>query len=335
MDVATMQMLINDLKEKIEEFSKQSEQNRAAKERYKYHGENSLSETNNQQQANETEVDKRKINQDNPSNQHNEKFHATLERQFLIDNQSQQSNEHQIQNQFDVTIDEIPYETASIAIKRINGLLCFEQCDKESGKMIGLIDMKVNNNYISREIVKNEKLLELKKPICSDTTHGEIKISNDISFSVVDFLGNFDFVLGMDGLKKINGNIDFLSLKLTFKGKTENTVDACSKLDQKEKNLKDNVQTENIENDEFDGKKIDNMKIGMKDAVETIKNIEIVGRNVPSKIRIADKIKIMKKTIVKLKSEFKLKLSMLFKKLVRKKNILCNVAKDFKYFEPG
>lgn len=204
MEAAAIQMLINHLNEKIEKISNQLEQHRAAKE---FQEENHQNQKNIQQRDDATEFYAVKTVRENLSTPCNGTFNSTLEENFLINNLSQQLNENQasnkMQNKFDDSIDKIPYEAAGIAIERIGDQLCFEQFDKQSGKtLFGLIDIKVKNNYISKEFVMNEKLFELKRPIYTKAIDGTVKISHDITFLVVDFLGNFDFVLGMDGLKK-------------------------------------------------------------------------------------------------------------------------------------
>lgn len=58
------------------------------------------------------------------------------------------------------------------------------------------------------------------------TIHGQSEIShyvninvfsNVLKFFVIDFLGNFDSILGMDGLRKINAKLDLMSFELTYR----------------------------------------------------------------------------------------------------------------------
>lgn len=231
--MATMQtQSISDLNQRIEELSKLLVQNRKSKEILLEKLQSGIQQRETTQVAKESDV----LNI--WSNQCNGKFNALIENSFLCDSPSQQSinctSTQEIQNQFaDVT----PYQTASITIKRKNNLMCFEQYDQETGKtLLGLIDKTVTNNYFARKNVEHIKSFEFKKPISSETIQGEIKISNDISFLIVDFLEDFDFVLGMSGLKTIEGSVDFRSLKLFFQSKIDYKVNVClSKLDEIEK----------------------------------------------------------------------------------------------------
>lgn len=178
--------------------------------------------------------------------------------QAILENQSKSSK--YLDFEIDETANVIPYETASIFLKRINNNLCFERTDKQADrKLIGLIDMGIKNNFISRKNVKHGKILELKKSITIKTVQGQSKVScyvkvnifsHDLIFLIVDTLDKFDFLLGFVGLRKINASIDFLSLKLIFNKKIEKKVDICpslSRLNKRKKNQNNIVQKEKNE----------------------------------------------------------------------------------------
>lgn len=169
-------------------------------------------------------------------NQTNCKFNSSFEGNFLENtNQSRQSN-HQNQR----SIESIPYETASIPIKRLKNIFCFERTDKQTQrKLLGLIDMGMKYNLISERNVKHGKLLKLKYPTFIETEFGQFKIFNFVkvnvfshvlNFLVVDTLGEFDILLGMDGLEKINAKIDFISLELTYQSKVEKKMDKTKEI---------------------------------------------------------------------------------------------------------
>lgn len=340
-----------------------------------FQGENWQSEKNIQQQENVAENGKRnKINRENFGIWCIDKFNSTLEENCY---QSQQSNENQsadeTQNHFDESTSEIRYETASIHLKRLNNLLCFERNDKRTNRrLLGLIDMRSKFNYISKENAQFGKILKLKKPFFVETIYGQTPISHfvfvnlfshDIPFLIVDFLQNFDFTLGMGGLRKINATIDFMSLELIFKSKIKTKVDICHEL---------------IEKTEFEDEKIEACK-----GIETVKNVETnkseqlhenavdenirklnivknqiytnkteivkvetgktkIERNVchktddrvvSSKIQAKYKMKILKKIIGKLKLGNGI--ISLLKTFYKDKAVWRDELVDFKYFEPG
>lgn len=103
---------------------------------------------------------------------------------------------------------------------------CFQRSNKVTGhKLIGLIDSGETNNYISANNISNVKLISLSKPKFVKTIHGQSKISfyvkinvfkHDLRFFVLDEIGNFDLILGMDGLRRINAIIDLTSFKMTY-----------------------------------------------------------------------------------------------------------------------
>lgn len=108
----------------------------------------------------------------------------------------------------------------------MNDLPCFPRIDKQTGKeLISLVDTGASNNYISRKNVKHGKLIKLRKPLIVKTIHGKSEITNyvkvnlfshDLKCFILDFLGNFDLILGMDGLRKINAKLDLKSFKLMY-----------------------------------------------------------------------------------------------------------------------
>lgn len=73
----------------------------------------------------------------------------------------------------------------------------------------------------------------------------------------------------------------------------------------------------------------------MKNSVKKFKDAEVDKNCTNFKIQNFVKIKTLKKELVKRKSKLKLELKLLCEKFAWKKSILSNVAKDFKYFEPG
>lgn len=276
-----------------------------------------------------------------------------VERKFLDNNsQSQQSNQYQCLNkmhdQFSDTMNKIPSKTSSISIKRMNNELCFEQTDRNTGnKFIGLIDMRLNNNFISKENAKNGKAIQLTKPFFVETIYGKTKISHyvrvnlfsyNMPFLIIDDLQNFDFVLGMIGLRKMNVTIDFLSLKLTYGNKIEKGNQVCS-----------NRMVSEVAQYPFQCKNVGKFqkKIEQKPIIDVVKN-EIIRKGKICANQCTKKAKKvrLKNPLRRKKIEFLIKIfgkSILKAQLISlpikfiEKNIrgVKNVTKDFKYFEPG
>lgn len=149
-----------------------------------------------------------------PYNHGNNKLHSMTGEKFLENNQPQQPNERQnLQNQTDKTIAKIQLETASINLRHINNHLCFEQNDKNTGgKLVGLIDSTIGQNYILNERTKLGRKLKLRNPFFIQTIHGQIEISyfvrvnlfsHVINFFLIDYLNGFDLVLGTNGLQTV------------------------------------------------------------------------------------------------------------------------------------
>lgn len=111
--------------------------------------------------------------------------------------------------------------------RRINNLPCFHRTDRLTGKkFIGLVDTGASNNYILSKHVGKANLFKLKRSLIVKTIHGNSEITHYIivhlfdhymKFFIIDFLGNFDILLGMDGLRKIHATLDLMSFKLTYK----------------------------------------------------------------------------------------------------------------------
>lgn len=111
----------------------------------------------------------------------------------------------------------------------MNNLPCFTRTDEQTGnKLLSLVDCGATNNYISSKFTKNGKLFKLKRSFVVKTIHGRSEIthyvkinlfSHDLIFFIMESLGNFDLILGMDGLRKISAKIDFMSFKLTYRTK--------------------------------------------------------------------------------------------------------------------
>lgn len=111
--------------------------------------------------------------------------------------------------------------------RRIKNLPCFDRTNKQTGnKLIGLIDTGATNNYVSTNNTEKAKLIKLKNSIFIKTIHGYSEISHyvkinlfsyDLIFFVLDYIGNFDLILGMDGLRRIHAKIDLMSFKLSYK----------------------------------------------------------------------------------------------------------------------
>lgn len=112
---------------------------------------------------------------------------------------------------------------------QVNNLLCFERTDTITGdKLIGKIDTGIKNNYISRDRANNGTLIKLKKRFYFENIYGKILIShyvrvnlfsNNLVFCVVEYIENFDLILGMNGLRKMNAMLDLKSFRLNFKAK--------------------------------------------------------------------------------------------------------------------
>lgn len=107
----------------------------------------------------------------------------------------------------------------------MNGLPCFDQTVRTTNKkLVNLVDTGAGKNYITEEQSKLGKLVKLKKPFFVKTIHGtEIRnyviinlFSHDLKCYILDFLGNFDLIIGMDGLRKINAQIDLMSFQFTY-----------------------------------------------------------------------------------------------------------------------
>lgn len=174
--------------------------------------------------------------------------------------------------------------------------------------------------------------------------------------------------------KKIDGSIDFFTLKLIFKGKTEIKVNVCSKLNEIEEIHTDNVQTQEIEKGKFNGEKIgkdeftvekiencveklvENAKFGNEkiknietnesfEAKNVTKMVENAENNLPLKNRIINQMKyclfyifFFKFTFVKIINgitKSKTKIGSFLKMPIGYVTLWLNVLKDFKFFEPG
>lgn len=220
------------------------------------------------------------------------RFESAFIRTILKDEQA----DERFNDVFNKTVDEISNENASINLRRINNQLCFERHDLQTGKkLIGLVDLMNEQNYILSEKAKHGNILKLRKTFFIETIHGQIEISHFVkinlfshcmNFFVTDYLDGFDLVLGRDGMRIINAKINFSSLQITYSIKIEKENDFCSsKLKEKvkiveEKNQKDNVQTEKIEDDEFAKQRIEiTCKLQEKNEIcreiETEKIVEI------------------------------------------------------------
>lgn len=65
--------------------------------------------------------------------------------------------------------------------------------------------------------MKNSKVVKTIHGNSEITHYVKVNLlSHDLKFYVMDFLGKFDFILGMDGLRQIHGKIDLMALKLTY-----------------------------------------------------------------------------------------------------------------------
>lgn len=114
----------------------------------------------------------------------------------------------------------------------MNGLPGFERIDRRTGKtLFSLIDTGATNNYILKQNVENGKLIQLRKPLLVKTIHGRSEIthyvkvnlfSHDLKFFVTDYLGNFNLILGIHGLRKINAKLDLMSFKLIYNNGIKN-----------------------------------------------------------------------------------------------------------------
>lgn len=114
----------------------------------------------------------------------------------------------------------------------MNGLPCFDRIDQQTGNsFLTLVDSGATNNYVLRKNVTHGKLIKLKSSIFVKTILGNSEIthfvkinlfSHDLKFYVLNFLGNFDAILGMDGLRKIHAIIDLMSFKLIYTSRIPN-----------------------------------------------------------------------------------------------------------------
>lgn len=109
--------------------------------------------------------------------------------------------------------------------RRINGLLCLVNHDKETGKEIFiLIDSGASNNYIKKNC-KIRSSIRLVEPVLSKTLQGYATIkfkklindlNNDLCFFKIDELKEFDMILGEQGLRKIKAQINFFEYKIYY-----------------------------------------------------------------------------------------------------------------------
>lgn len=109
--------------------------------------------------------------------------------------------------------------------------MCFDRTDKQTGKkLIGYIDTGLKQNYILRSCVKHGDLITLQKSLSVPTINGHLDIlhcvmvnlfSHDLIFLVIDNLGDFDLVLGMNGLTQINAILDVMSFRLIYTVKNQ------------------------------------------------------------------------------------------------------------------
>lgn len=77
----------------------------------------------------------------------NKHFESGQEKNSLTNEQAEEFNDHQN----DGTKSKILYETTSNSLKRMDNNLCFERHDMQTGKkLIGLVDLTNEENYISR-----------------------------------------------------------------------------------------------------------------------------------------------------------------------------------------
>lgn len=92
-------------------------------------------------------------------------------------------------------------------------------------KLKALIDTGATNNYISRQAATNTKQIPLSNSIIVKTIHGTSKIasyvmmnifSRDLKFFVLEDIGKFDLIYGMDGLRKINAMLDLSAFTMTY-----------------------------------------------------------------------------------------------------------------------
>lgn len=91
--------------------------------------------------------------------------------------------------------------------------------------MIGLIDLGVSNNFITKDKVKHGRHVRLPEPIQVKTKFGKIDVthyvivnlfSHDLKFLIIEDLRGFDLSLGLSGLRKLNATIDFMSFELFY-----------------------------------------------------------------------------------------------------------------------
>lgn len=104
----------------------------------------------------------------------------------------------------------------------MNGLLCFERIDKQTNnKLIGKIDTGIQNNYILKDKTKHAKLIKFKRSFLFNgfkiTHFVRINLfSHDLVFCVMDYIENFDLILGTNGLRKMKSIIDVMSFRMTY-----------------------------------------------------------------------------------------------------------------------
>lgn len=115
----------------------------------------------------------------------------------------------------------------------MNGLPYFIQTDKQSGRKFKiLIDTGATSNYCIKLDIGRK--LVLKKPIHIRTIHNNETIESYYRINLlleqhifyeVDNLGNFDMILGMRGLRKVNAKFDAKTFELIYAKKRKETVD--------------------------------------------------------------------------------------------------------------
>lgn len=194
----------------------------------------------------------------------NKLFESGLEKNNPTNDQAEKLN-----HRFDETMNKILYESRSIKLKREDNNLCFERHDLQTGKkLIGLVDLMNEENYILSEMVKHGNKFKLKNSFFIETNQGKIEISHFVKvhlfshsmrFFLADYLDGFDLTLGRNGLKIIDAKIDFFSLELIYKNKIERSNDICSNksIENKNekiiegKNVKKRRQNENVKNVEI------------------------------------------------------------------------------------
>lgn len=117
--------------------------------------------------------------------------------------------------------------SSTIFLQNRNNLLSFERHDRLTGKKLtALIDIQTCNNYISKKDVKHIHPVRLSEPFQIETKRGKVDITHFVRVKlfthwlrcfIIEDLGGFDFILGMDGLRKINARIDLKSFVLKYR----------------------------------------------------------------------------------------------------------------------